>query len=213
MHGSSCERLPIRVGKRKIYGEPKYNRRWWSFSELMIPVSEPPIETLAIEGRPALRSIENLQNSSATRQLFDFQIIWLFSCVFVSWFFFILFLGDKNKRTKKLIWEVEFSKKRLLKQLCTPFKKAHYCCILQNNSQIFCKNVKKIKTNKTIKKMPQFWKKFLIFFTFLKNVTSFSWTDNSWSLWAYIFFSNLISRKSIFCINIDQKHQKNNKIR
>ena len=136
----------------------------------------------------------------------------VFLC-FCKLVFFILFLGDKNKRTKKIIWEVEFSKKRLLKQLCTPFKKAHYCCILQNNSQIFCKNVKKIKTNKTIKKMPQFWKKILIFFTFFKNVTSFSWTDNSWSLWAYIFFSNLISRKSIFCINIDQKHQKNNKIR
>ena len=37
------------------------------FSEPRTPVSEPP----AMEARPALRSIENLQNSSAARQLFD----------------------------------------------------------------------------------------------------------------------------------------------
>ena len=37
------------------------------FSEPRNPVSEPPV----MEARPALRSIENLQNSSAARQLFD----------------------------------------------------------------------------------------------------------------------------------------------
>ena len=37
------------------------------FSEPRTPVSEPPV----MEARPALRSIENLQNSSAARQLFD----------------------------------------------------------------------------------------------------------------------------------------------
>ena len=37
------------------------------FSEPRTPVSEPPV----IEARPALRFIQNLQNSSAARQLFD----------------------------------------------------------------------------------------------------------------------------------------------
>ena len=37
------------------------------FSEPRILLSEPPV----MEARPALRSIENLQNSSAARQLFD----------------------------------------------------------------------------------------------------------------------------------------------
>ena len=37
------------------------------FSEPRTPVSEPPV----MEARPALRSIENLQYSSAARQLFD----------------------------------------------------------------------------------------------------------------------------------------------
>ena len=37
------------------------------FSDPRTPVSEPPV----MEARPALRSIENLQNSSAARQHFD----------------------------------------------------------------------------------------------------------------------------------------------
>ena len=41
------------------------------FSEPITPVSEPPRQPPAMEARPALRSIENLQNSSAARQLFD----------------------------------------------------------------------------------------------------------------------------------------------
>ena len=41
------------------------------FSEPRTPVSEPPKLSPPIETRPALRSIENLQNSSAARQLFD----------------------------------------------------------------------------------------------------------------------------------------------
>ena len=41
------------------------------FSETMTPQNTPPQQPPAIESRPALRSIENLQNSSAARQLFD----------------------------------------------------------------------------------------------------------------------------------------------
>ena len=41
------------------------------FSETMTPQNAPPQQPLAMEPRPALRSIENLQNSSAARQLFD----------------------------------------------------------------------------------------------------------------------------------------------
>ena len=41
------------------------------FSEPRTPVSEPPKLSPAMEARPALRSIENLQNSSADGQLFD----------------------------------------------------------------------------------------------------------------------------------------------
>ena len=41
------------------------------FSEPRTPVSEPPRQPPVMEARPALRSIENLQNSSAARQLFD----------------------------------------------------------------------------------------------------------------------------------------------
>ena len=41
------------------------------FSEPRAPVSEPPKLSPAIETRPALRSIEKLQNSSPARQLFD----------------------------------------------------------------------------------------------------------------------------------------------
>ena len=40
-------------------------------SETMAPQNTPPQEPPAMEPRPALRSIENLQNSSAARQLFD----------------------------------------------------------------------------------------------------------------------------------------------
>ena len=43
------------------------------FSEPRTPVSEPPSQSSVMEARPALRSIENLQNfeNSAARQLFD----------------------------------------------------------------------------------------------------------------------------------------------
>ena len=41
------------------------------FSEPRTPVSEPPRQLPAMKARPALRSIENLQNSSAAEQLFD----------------------------------------------------------------------------------------------------------------------------------------------
>ena len=41
------------------------------FSETMTPQNTPPQHSPAMEPRPALRSIENLQNSSAARQLFD----------------------------------------------------------------------------------------------------------------------------------------------
>ena len=41
------------------------------FSETMTPQNTPPQQPPAMEPRPALRSIENLQNSSVARQLFD----------------------------------------------------------------------------------------------------------------------------------------------
>ena len=41
------------------------------FSETMPPQNTPPLQQSAREPRPALRSIENLQNSYAARQLFD----------------------------------------------------------------------------------------------------------------------------------------------
>ena len=41
------------------------------FSETMTPQNTPPQQPAAMEPRPALRSIENLQNSSVARQLFD----------------------------------------------------------------------------------------------------------------------------------------------
>ena len=41
------------------------------FSETMTPQNTPPQQPPAMEPRPSLRSIENLQNSSADRQLFD----------------------------------------------------------------------------------------------------------------------------------------------
>ena len=41
------------------------------FSETMTPQNTPPQQPPAMEPRPALRSIENLQKSSAARQLFD----------------------------------------------------------------------------------------------------------------------------------------------
>ena len=41
------------------------------FTEIMTPQNTPPQQTPAMEPRPALRSIENLQNSSAARQMFD----------------------------------------------------------------------------------------------------------------------------------------------
>ena len=37
----------------------------------MTPQKAPPQQPPAMESRPALRSIENLQNSTAARQLFD----------------------------------------------------------------------------------------------------------------------------------------------
>ena len=40
------------------------------FSETMTPQKTPPQQPTAMEPRPALRSIENLKNSSAARQLF-----------------------------------------------------------------------------------------------------------------------------------------------
>ena len=41
------------------------------FSETMTPQNTPPQQPPAMEPHPALRSIENLQNSFAARQLFD----------------------------------------------------------------------------------------------------------------------------------------------
>ena len=41
------------------------------FSETMTPQNSHPKQAAAVESRPALRSKENLQNSSAARQLFD----------------------------------------------------------------------------------------------------------------------------------------------
>ena len=41
------------------------------FSETMTPQNTPPQQAPAMEPRPALRSIDRLQNSSAARQLFD----------------------------------------------------------------------------------------------------------------------------------------------
>ena len=41
------------------------------FSETRTPQNTPPQQLPSMEPRPALRSIENLQNSSAARQLFD----------------------------------------------------------------------------------------------------------------------------------------------
>ena len=41
------------------------------FSETMTSQNTPPQQPPEMEPRPALRSIENLQNSSAARQLFD----------------------------------------------------------------------------------------------------------------------------------------------
>ena len=41
------------------------------FSEPRTQVTKPPREPPVREARPALRSIENLQNSSAARQFFD----------------------------------------------------------------------------------------------------------------------------------------------
>ena len=41
------------------------------FSESRTPVSEPTRQPQAMEARPALRSIEKLQNSSAARQFFE----------------------------------------------------------------------------------------------------------------------------------------------
>ena len=41
------------------------------FSDTMTPQNTPPQQPPAMEPLPALRSIQNLQNSSAARQLFD----------------------------------------------------------------------------------------------------------------------------------------------
>ena len=41
------------------------------FSETMTPKNSPPQQAAAVESRPVLRFIENLQNSSAARHLFD----------------------------------------------------------------------------------------------------------------------------------------------
>ena len=42
------------------------------FSKRRTPVSKAPRQSPAMEARPVLRSMENLQNSSAARQLFNF---------------------------------------------------------------------------------------------------------------------------------------------
>ena len=56
------------------------------FSEPRTPVSEPPRQPTATEARPALRSIENLQNTSAARNLFDLlkkHLLLLVFCIFI----------------------------------------------------------------------------------------------------------------------------------
>ena len=50
---------------------PITNDEHEGFSETMTPQNTPPQQPPATERRPALRSIENLQNSSATRELSD----------------------------------------------------------------------------------------------------------------------------------------------
>ena len=59
------------------------------FSETMTPQNTPPLQPPAMEPRPALRSIENLHNSSAARQLFD-QMIFVISCCLVFTLFFVI---------------------------------------------------------------------------------------------------------------------------
>ena len=67
--GSTCNRSLLSLRTGRICGEPNYIRRGWKV--LWTPVSEPPRQPPAMEAKPAMRSIENLQNSSAARQLFD----------------------------------------------------------------------------------------------------------------------------------------------
>ena len=61
---------PITIGEDEGFFEPR------------TPVSEPPRQPPVMEARPALRSIENLQNYSAARQFFDLYIVWLLYCTF-----------------------------------------------------------------------------------------------------------------------------------
>ena len=53
------------------------------FSETRTPVSEPTRQPPATEARPALHSVDNLQNSSVALQFFNFYLIWLVSRFFL----------------------------------------------------------------------------------------------------------------------------------
>ena len=59
------------------------------FSETMTPQNTPPQQPPAMEPRPALRSIENLQNFSAARQLFDYFFV-NNDCLLLTSFFVIV---------------------------------------------------------------------------------------------------------------------------
>ena len=68
---STSRRLPLSLRGGRISRNPITIDEDEGFSETMKSQNTPPQQPPAMEPRPALRSIENLQNSSATWQLFD----------------------------------------------------------------------------------------------------------------------------------------------
>ena len=77
------------------------------FSEPRTPVSESPRQPPVMEARPVLRSIENLQNFSATRQLLFFEYFGccLVFCNLISLHLVIWYKRDRKKeiRTSKIL--------------------------------------------------------------------------------------------------------------
>ena len=99
------------------------------FSEPRTPVSEPPRQPPAMEARPVMRAIDNLQNfeNSAVRQLFDLVIVTIYNTHFcknqIS--FSLCKTGNFCKMVKKI--------KTISSSKIFVIKKHHNSCIHDEN--------------------------------------------------------------------------------
>ena len=120
------------------------------FSEPRTPVSEPTRQPQATEARPALHSVDNLQNSSAALQFFNFYLIWLVSRFFSLFSLHLakFFQKDRKKeiRSKKNLLKV--AKANFCFEICTKalLKIELFMQLVNVFTKFYCKDDEKVKS-------------------------------------------------------------------